>query len=84
MGLFEDRRSEPAGPYGFTSQDRPRPPQVTTAAALAVFRDELIDRGFDPDDVRDLVRVALAGEVRSSGLAVAAPESKTPPAGGQQ
>lgn len=40
---------------------------IPTARALAMFRDELVGLGFNPDDVKDLVRVACDAEVRATG-----------------
>lgn len=63
-----DRRPDA---FGFTSRDQP---QTTTVQALAAFRTELIEAGFDPDDVREMCLVALAEDVRRDGLNVRAPE----------
>lgn len=48
---------------------------VSTATALAWFRDELTTAGFSPDDVTKLVLVAAEAEVRKAGLAVTQPDT---------
>lgn len=46
------------------------PSGVTTAAALAAFRDDLTAHGFGPDETRVLVRIAAHGEVARYGLTI--------------
>ena len=41
--------------------------RVSTATALAMFRDELTALGFAAEDVRELVLVACEGEIRGDG-----------------
>ena len=53
-------------------RDRDR---VSTASALAMFRDELTELGFAAEDVRELVLVACEGEIRGDGLNVQNPRT---------
>lgn len=49
--------------------------RVSTATALAMFRDELTELGFAAEDVRELVLVACEGEIRGDGLNVQNPRT---------
>ena len=49
--------------------------RVSTATALAMFRDELTELGFAADEVRELVLVACEGEIRGDGLNVKNPRT---------
>lgn len=59
------------GPFGDRSRRAP-----STASVLGKFRDELVEEGFEPDDVRDLVMIACEGEIRNDGLSVVAPQQQ--------
>lgn len=48
----------------------PQPGEISTAAALASYRDELTQSGFGPDDALALVFIAAEAEIRKNGLAV--------------
>ncbi|WP_169798425.1 hypothetical protein [Piscicoccus intestinalis] len=48
---------------------------MSTATALAMFRDELTALGFAAEDVRELVLVACEGEIRGDGLNVRNPRT---------
>ena len=50
--------------------------RLSTARGLAMFRDELIDAGFDPAVVTELVIVACQADINASGLNVAEPPEK--------
>lgn len=54
----------------------PLPAPVSTAQAMAWFRDELIGLGFSQEQVWRSLDVALAADVRRSGLNVADPNQK--------
>ena len=49
--------------------------RVSTATALAMFRDEVSALGFAAEDVRELVLVACEGEIRGDGLNVQNPRT---------
>lgn len=53
---------------------------LTTAASLALFRGELVARGFTEDDARNLVKAACVEDIRQSGLGVSYPDRWPKPA----